>query len=85
MVRLSKLIENEACWSNRFGLVLYGMVAQKFIDETEEDNSLLEGLCPERLLLSDDWFFNLSVVKVEAANTPHTAYAYYPPEYLEGT
>lgn len=85
MVRLNNLIKDKTQWfNNYYGLVVYGALAQNYWEDTEENNNLLDGLCPDRVLINDEWFQETLEATVEPTNTPHTAYAYYPPEYLQG-
>ena len=44
----------------------------------------MEGLCPERISLSDDWFIGDIRADIAPADAPYNAYAYYAPEYLQG-
>lgn len=83
MVRLSEYM-NDMIYPKELGLVVFGAVAQKYLDETKAENKLLEGLCPKRIILKDNWFNGNPQASVERAKAPHTAYAYYPPEYLCG-
>ena len=84
MVRLSDIIENETYMPNGFGLIVFGELASKCLEEDNAENKFMEGLCPERILLNDDWFVELTETNIESAKAPHTAYAYYPNEYLQG-
>lgn len=84
MVRLSELIANESYMPMGFGLVVFGELATYCLEETEEENQFLEGLCPERILLNDDWFSELKEVKIARSKKVYKSYAYYAPEYLAG-
>ncbi len=84
MVRLSDLIENDIYMPKGFGLCVFGELATQCLEENESENKIMEGLCPERILLNDDWFEELKDAKIESAKAPHTSYAYYPNEYLQG-
>lgn len=78
MERLSEVMALK--WLSReYGMVIFGMVA-KYCLEIDEDNQVLEGLCPERIAFSDDW----NKTWVIKTKRPSTSYAYYPPEYLAG-
>lgn len=83
MVRLIEYMDR-ATHIPGFGLVFFGALAQNYLEETDAENALLEGLCPERVVMNDDWYDELTDARVEPSNGPHTAYAYYPPEYLRG-
>lgn len=82
MKRLSKLMSDGNTFYRGFGLVLFGAIARNYVYNSVEENALLEGLSPKRIMVSDDWHDTLSRAKVIAGKGPHTAYAYYPPEYL---
>ena len=82
MVRLSDLFDNDIDMPEGFGLVVFGELATKCLEETEEENQFLEELCPERILLNDDWFIELSDLKIIKNRHTPQAYAYYPPDYL---
>jgi len=84
MMRLSDILDNGLYMPREYGLLFFGEMATHCLEETEEENNLLEGLCPERILINDDWLINLTEIKIEAARTEHKAYAYYAPEYLRG-
>lgn len=84
MVRLSELMSDIAYMPKEYALIIFGGIAQNCLNETDEENSLLEGLSPERILLNDSWHTHLTDVHIEASDAPFTAYAYYPPEYLQG-
>lgn len=84
MVKLSDLLENDAYMPPGFGLVIFGELAGQCLEETEEENAFLEGLCPERILLNDDWYNELTEAKIAPAKKAPQSYAYYPTEYLQG-
>ena len=84
MIHLSDIIENEPCIPDGFGLIVFGELAQEVVERIREENNFLEGLCPERILLNEDWFIGLTDIKIEPAKAPHTSYAYYPNEYIQG-
>ena len=69
---------------NGFGLIVLGELATHCLEENDAENKYMEGLCPERILLSEDWLVELTETKIESAKAPHTSYAYYPNEYLQG-
>lgn len=83
MKRLSKLMSDGNTFYRGFGLVLFGAIARNYVYNSAEENALLEGMSPKRIMVSDDWHDTLSWAKVIAGKEPHTAYAYYPPEYLQ--
>lgn len=84
MVRLSDLLEDNVNMPPRLGLYIFSLVASQCLEETEVENKYLEGLCPERLLLNDDWYDDLTEVTIAPAKHIPQAFAYYPPEYLNG-
>lgn len=84
MVRLSDIMENATHLPDGFGLVIFGELATHCLEEDEAENKVMEGLCPERILLNDDWFQDLTEVKIEFAKKTSNSYAYYPNEYLQG-
>lgn len=84
MVRLSNLMENETYCFKSYGMVVFGVLTLKYWDVTPQNTNLLEGLSPKRILLNDEWFSENVKAIIEPAKGPHNAYAYYPPEYLEG-
>lgn len=84
MVRLSDLLESGTYMPPGFGLVLFGELAGQCLEETDEENAFLEGLCPERILLNDDWYSELTEAKIAPAKKTPQAFAYYPTEYLQG-
>lgn len=84
MVKLSDLLENDTYMPPGFGLVIFGEVASQCLEETDEENAFLEGLCPERILLNDDWYNELTGVKIAQSKKVSKNYAYYAPEYLAG-
>ena len=84
MVRLSDLMDNETYMPDGFGLVVFGELASQCLEEDDAENRFMEGLCPGRILLNDEWFKDFTDVTIESAKAPYTAYAYYPNEYLQG-
>lgn len=84
MIRLNDIINNESILNRYYGLVIFGALAQNYLEDTKETNNLLEGVCPERIFLCDEWLSENVTAIVKPTNSPHTAYAYYPPEYLSG-
>ncbi len=84
MVRLSDIMENETYMTDGFGIVVFGMLAAYCQKEEKMDNKAMEGICPGRILLNDDWFIDITEVKIESAKKTKNAYAYYPNEYLQG-
>ena len=56
MVRLSDLMENETYMPDGFGLVVFGELASKCLEEDDAENKAMEGLCPSRIELNDDWY-----------------------------
>lgn len=84
MVRLSDLMENETYMPDGFGLVVFGELASKCLEEDDAENKAMEGLCPSRIELNDDWYKDFTDAIIETTKAPHTAYAYYPNEYLQG-
>lgn len=84
MVRLSDLMDNETYMPDGFGLVVFGELASQCLEEDDAENRFMEGLCPGRILLNDEWFKDFTDVTIESAKAPYTAYAYYPNEYLNG-
>lgn len=84
MVRLSDVLADEFYIPMGFGLVLFGELATHCLEETDEENKLLEGLCPERILINDDWYSELQEVKIVHSKRIPESYAYYPSEYLAG-
>lgn len=85
MIRISDIIENGTYMPSEFGLVFFGTVAEHGLSEDiKAENRLLEGLCPARILLSDDWRTGDSKAIIEPAKKPHKEYAYYSPQYLAG-
>ena len=67
-----------------YALVIFGRLAQNCLEETEDENNLLEGLSPDRILLNNNWTTNLKDIHIKVSKAPFTAYAYYPDEYLQG-
>ena len=85
MIRLSDIIENETYMPNGFGLIVFGAIAENCLEEDiEAENRLMEGLCPARVLMNDDWLTEDSKATIEPAKKSHKAYAYYSPQYLAG-
>lgn len=68
----------------KFGLVLFGELATHCLEEDEAENEFLEGLCPDRICLNDDWFAGNPKAMIIPRDAQYNAYAYYPPEYLLG-
>ena len=84
MLCLSDLIKDETLWFHNYGLVILGALAENYLKYTKEVTDLLEGLCPERVYINDEWLNGNIKAMVKPANGSHTSYAYYPPEYLKG-
>lgn len=84
MIRLSEIIKNEPLLNRYYGLIIFGALAKEYWEDTKEINNLLEGVCPDRVFLNDEWLSEHVRTTVKPVNGPHTAYAYYPPEYLSG-
>lgn len=84
MVRLTELLKKFTYLSNEYALLFFGRIAPHCLEETEEENKLLEGLSPSKILLNDNWYKGITDVYIEASKTPFTSYAYYPIEYLRG-
>lgn len=82
MVRLSEYM-NAANLPIGFGLVVFGELATHCLEETEKENKYLEGICPERIFLSDEWMAGNMKAWIKPAQA-HTSYTYYPSEYLFG-
>lgn len=83
MICLSEYM-NDSSLPRNFGLVFFGEIATHCLKEDEAENEYLEGLCPERISLSDDWFAGDVRAEINPAEGPNNAYAYYAPEYLQG-
>ena len=83
MICLSEYM-NDSSLPRNFGLVFFGEIATHCLKEDEAENEYLEGLCPERISLSDDWFCGDVRAEINPAEGPYNAYAYYAPEYLQG-
>lgn len=75
---------NDSNAPRSLGLTLFGELATHCLEEDEVENKYLEGLCPERISLSDSWFAGDLHAEIKPAEAPYNAYAYYPPEYLQG-
>lgn len=75
---------NVSCLPRNFGLVFFGEIATHCLKEDEAENEYQEGLCPERISLSDNWFAGDTKAEIKPAEAPYNAYAYYAPEYLQG-
>jgi transitional endoplasmic reticulum ATPase len=75
---------NDSNVPRNFGLTLFGELATHCLEEDEAENKYLEGLCPERISLSDKWFAGDFKAEIKPAEAPYNAYAYYAPEYLQG-
>lgn len=84
MVRLSKLLEEYTYLSIEHALLIFGKLAQYGLEGTEEENMLLEGLSPDRILLNDNWYNKITDVQIDVSETQLPSYAYYPIEYLQG-
>lgn len=82
MVRLSECM-NAANLPIGFGLIVFSELATHCLEEDEKENKFLEGICPERILMNDEWTTGDLRVVIEPA-TEYSAYAYYPSEYLFG-
>ena len=80
MVRLSDIMEKYTS-SPGLGLLIYGYLGDKYKDE-EKEEGVMDGLCPQRILLNDDWLQGIQTVEIEPAEAPFTSYAYYPPEFI---
>lgn len=50
----------------------------------KNQNELFEGVNPDSILVNDNWKERIELVEVIKSQPPHTAYAYYPSEYLQG-
>lgn len=83
MICLSEYM-NDSNVPKDFGLTLFGELATHCLKEDEAENIYLEGLCPERISLSDNWFSGDTTAEINPAEAPYNAYAYYAPEYLQG-
>ena len=83
MICLSEYM-NDSNVPRNFGLTLFGELATHCLEEDEAENKYLEGLCPERINLSDNWFAGDFKAEIKPAEAPYNAYAYYAPEYLQG-
>ena len=83
MVCLSDLM-NAPNLPKYFGLVLFSELATHCLEENEAENKFLEGLCPERIVLNENCLSEDTHADIIPCSAPHTAYAYYPPEYLQG-
>lgn len=75
---------NDSNMPRNLGLTLFGELATHCLEEDEAENKYLEGLCPERISLSDNWFAGDTKAEIKPAEAPCNAYAYYAPEYLQG-
>ena len=75
---------NDSNMPRNLGLTLFGELATHCLEEDEAENKYLEGLCPERISLSDNWFAGDTKAEIKPAEAPYNAYAYYAPEYLQG-
>jgi len=75
---------NDSNVPRNLGLTLFGELATHCLEEDEAENKYLEGLCPERISLSDNWFAGDTKAEIKPAEAPCNAYAYYAPEYLQG-
>lgn len=83
MVRLSEIMKTYTV-APVVGILVYGYIADKYmVAENEDEDEILEGLCPQRILLNDDWQQEVKEVVIEPAQPPFKSYAYYPPEYLK--
>jgi len=83
MICLSEYM-NDSNVPRNLGLTLFGELATHCLEEDEAENKYLEGLCPERISLSDNWFAGDFKAEIKPAEAPYNAYAYYAPEYLQG-
>lgn len=83
MICLSKYID-DLNLPKDFGLMLFGELATHCLKGNGADDKFLEGLCPERISLSDDWFDGDVRAEINPGEAPYNAYAYYAPEYLQG-
>lgn len=50
----------------------------------KNQDELFEGVNPNSILVNDNWKERIELVEVVKSPPPHTAYAYYPTEYLQG-
>ena len=83
MVSLSSIMKEDPFIPEGFGLLIFGELAPLCLEETEEENKRMEGLCPDMIMLNDDWYNEITDVKIKRPKTTHHAYAYYSPEYLK--
>ncbi|MBQ9588125.1 MAG: AAA family ATPase [Bacteroidales bacterium] len=75
---------NDSNLPRNFGMTLLEKLATHCQKEDETENKYLEGLCPDRISLSENWFAGDAKVEINPAGSLHNAYAYYAPEYLQG-
>lgn len=64
-------------------LVLFGGLASHCIEEERNGEGFLEALCPERIILNDDWILGDEQIEILPRKSTCKAYSYYPPEYLQ--
>lgn len=50
----------------------------------KNQDELFEGVNPNSILVNDNWKERIELVEVVKSPSPHTDYAYYPTEYLQG-
>lgn len=84
MVKLSDLLPSTVNHPPYWGIVLFGELATHCLEETQEENRRLEGLCPAKIGLNNDWYDHINETTIITTKRLHKAYAYYPPEYLRG-
>ncbi len=85
MKRLNDIVKEETFLPRWFGIIVFGAIADACTEEDEDaENKHMEGLCPDRILLNEDWLTGTTRAEIAPAEKPHKAYAYYSPQYLVG-
>lgn len=84
MITLSQIIQSEDNFD--YPSYMLNMFETLGIDYAicKNQNELFEGVNPDSILLNDNWKEHIELVEVVKSQPPHTAYAYYPSEYLQG-
>lgn len=88
MVRLSEILNKiDGCGYSHLGFVIYEMLCRYFFEtgkNVNPEDSYLEGLSPDRILLDDDWEDCLRYIKIDEVTTSSNSSPYFPPEYETG-
>ena len=84
MITLSQIIQSEDNFDYpSYMLNIFETLGIDYAICKNQDD-LFEGVNPNSILVNDNWKEHIELVEVVKSPPPHTAYAYYPTEYLQG-